>query len=88
MAAVEDGFLKHVERAELPAIGGPDQTSFIEMTRRLPESYPLPLVFFADQTAMSSPEHTLFVAWAPSDTLRIRDALVAQMLLLWPRIAS
>ncbi|WP_253660498.1 DUF6924 domain-containing protein [Williamsia maris] len=92
VAATEDGFQKSVTKIEDRDFTGLDTSAFLELVRQLPKSFPHPLVFFADATTMSDPEHTLFVAWAwkdeyegqfmrclPSDVLAIENNVIDNM---------
>ncbi|AZZ56480.1 DUF6924 domain-containing protein [Rathayibacter iranicus] len=90
--ATEEDFQPTVERVEDRSWDGLDTAVALEMVRSLKKSYPHPLVFFADAITMSTPEHTLFVAWAwkdeyegqsmrclPSDVLAIENNVIDNM---------
>ncbi|WP_420892837.1 DUF6924 domain-containing protein [Rathayibacter rathayi] len=63
----EKGFQPTVEKVEDKVFDGLAADAFLEMVRSLPSSSPHPMVVAADATTMSSPEHTLLVAWAWKD---------------------
>lgn len=92
VAATEEGFQNKVTKVEDRTLDGVDTPEFLEMVNLIPDSYPHPLVFFADATTMSDPERTLFVAWAwkdeyegqfmrclPSDVLAIENNVIDNM---------
>jgi hypothetical protein len=90
--ATEDGFQKNVEKVENRTFDGLEAHAFLEMTRRLPDSYPHAVLFFADSITMSGLENTLLVTWAwkdeyegqffrclPSDVLAIENNVCDNM---------